>query len=370
MKKFFLITLMIAIAAVIILSGCGSEPAAPSPAPSPAPAPAPAPTPAKIEIIYTDHSPPTAAGVLLWDNEYIPKFKSLLPADLAARVNFTNYHASSLYPYAEQVNAVQQGLADITLWSNSFEIERAPLTDIMDLPFMGWRSSGESTAVWDAMEATVPELAAEWDDFIVLGRWNGLKRAFSAKDNKSLPSDFNGSKVIASGIIGDIFKGLGAAALQQAPGDWYTSLNTGLADTLVTGPSMLPMLQLADVTHYVATFTTGDLGYVGTTFIMNKDKFYSLPVEMQNAFVQLRPWLTQSMVRNDALETAKGLKYAVDKGMVVKTFTPAEEKLWFDAAAPIHQQWIQGGAKYGVDRQKIYDLAKYWINIYESGEAK
>jgi TRAP-type C4-dicarboxylate transport system substrate-binding protein len=321
----------------------------------------------KIDLIYTDHSPPTAAGVLLWDNEYVPLFKSLLPSDLAARVNFTNYHASSLYPYAEQVNAVQQGLADITLWSNAFEIERAPLTDVMDLPFMGWRSSGESTAVWDAMEATVPEFSAEWDDFVVLGRWNGLKRAFAAKEDKSLPADFNGAKVIASGVIGDIFKGLGAAAIQQAPADWYTSLNTGLADTLVTGPSMLPMLQLADVTKYVAIFSTGDLGYVGTTWVMNKQKFYGLPVEMQNAFMKLRPWLTQRMVDNDAKETANGLKYAREKGMVIKTFTPEEEQLWFEAAAPIHQQWIANGSKYGVDRQKIYDLAKYWIHIYETG---
>jgi TRAP-type C4-dicarboxylate transport system substrate-binding protein len=366
-KKLILIPLLIAIAAVLILSGCGSEPAAPASTSSPAPSPAPAPSTEKIEIIYTDHSPPTAAGVLLWDNEYILYFKSLLPADLSARVNFTNYHASSLYPYAEQVNAVQQGLADITLWSNSFEVERAPLTDVMDLPFMGWRSAGETTAVWDALEATDSELGAEWSDFIVLGRWNGLKRAFAAKDDKSLPADFNGSKVIASGIIGDIFKSLGAAALQQAPADWYTSLNTGLADTLVTGPSMLPMLQLADVTHYVATFSTGDLGYVGTTFIMNKDKFYSLPVEMQSAFLSLRPWLTQRMVDNDAKETAAGLKYAKEKGMVVKTFSPAEEQLWFDAAAPIHQQWIADGAKHGVDRQRIYDLTKYWIHIYETG---
>jgi TRAP-type C4-dicarboxylate transport system substrate-binding protein len=325
------------------------------------------PAPASYDFIYTDHSPPTAAGVLLWDNEYIPYFKSLLPAAMAAKTNFTNYHASSLYPYSEQVNAVQQGLADITLWSNSFEVERAPLTDVMDLPFMGWRSSGESTAVWDAMEATDPNIAAEWSKFIVLGRWNGLKRAFASKDDKSLPSDFNGSKVIASGVIGNIFKSIGAAALQQAPADWYTSLNTGLADTLVTGPSMLPMLQLADVTHYVYTFTTGDLGYVGTTFIMNKDRFYSLPAEMQNAFMKLRPWLTQRMVDNDAKETANGLKYAHDSGMVVKSFTPEQEQLWFQAAAPIQKQWIADGSKYGIDRQKVFDEAKYWIHVYETG---
>jgi TRAP-type C4-dicarboxylate transport system substrate-binding protein len=322
------------------------------------------------DLIYTDHSPPTAAGVLLWDNEYVPLFKSLLPPDMAAKVNFTNYHASSLYPYAEQVNAVQQGLADITIWSTPSEVERGPLNDVMDLPFMGWRSSGESTAVWDALEATDPNVGAEWGDFVIVGRWNGLKRAIASKNDVSLPSDFNGKKVIASGIIGDIFKGLGAAALTQAPADWYTSLNTGLADTLVTGPSMFPMLQLADVTHYMASFTTGDLGYVGSTWIMNKQKFYSLPAEMQNAFMKLRPWLTQRMIANDGIETAKGFKYAQDAGMVVKTFTPEEEKAWFDAAIPIHQQWIADGSKYGVDRQKVYDEAKYWINVYETGKAQ
>ena len=370
MKKFFLITLMIAIAAVIILSGCGSEPAAPSPAPSPAPAPTPPPAPAKIEIIYTDHSPGTAAGALLFDNEYIPKLKEMVGPEIASRIVYTSYHASSLYPYAEQVNAVQQGLADITIWSNAFEVERAPLTDIMDLPFMGWRSSGVSTQVWEAMEATIPELAAEWDDFVVVGRWNGLKRVIAAKSDAKLPADFKGLKVIASGVVGDVFKSAGAAALQQAPADWYTSLDRGLADALCTGISMFPMFKLTEVTDYVANFPTGDLGYVGSTWIMNKEKFASMPPTMQNAIIQLRTWVTQKMIENDAMETAKGVQACIDAGMTMTSFTPEEEQLWFNTALPVHQQWIKDGESKGVPRQKIYDAAKYWIGVYETGKTK
>jgi TRAP-type C4-dicarboxylate transport system substrate-binding protein len=371
------LSIMLVVALVVILGGtlaltaCSSgttttSTSAPS-ASTTASAP-PSTSAGEINIVYSDHSPPTAAGSLLWEKEYVPKLKSMVPADIASRINFTFYHAEQLFPYAQQVNAVQQGLADITIWSNAFEVNRGPLTDVMDLPMMGWRSSGESTQIWEAMEATIPEFAAEWDPFVILGRWNGLKRVITSKEDATLPADFNGNKVIASGVIGDVFKSLGAAPIQQAPPDWFTSLDRGLADSLATGISMFPFYKLADATHYVDIFVTGDLGYVGSTWIMNKEKFNSLPTEVQNAMMKMRPWLTQKMIANDATETATGIKYAQDAGMVIRYLTPEQEAEWFKAAAPIHQQWIQTGESKGIPRQMVYDAAKNWISIYESGK--
>ncbi len=376
MKKLSLV-LIIALVAILgstlALTACStgsttttSTSAPPASSTSSAP---PATSAGQINIVYTDHSPPTAAGSLLWEKEYVPKLKSMLPTDIANRITFTFYHAEQLFPYAQQVNAVQQGLADITIWSNAFEVNRGPLTDVMDLPFMGWRSSGESTQIWEAMEATNPDFAAEWSPFVILGRWNGLKRVVASKKDATVPADFKGSKVIASGVIGDVFNTIGAAAIQQAPPDWFTSLDRGLADSLATGISMFPFYKLADATHYVDIFATGDLGYVGSSWIMNKEKFNSLPIQVQSAMMAMRPWLTQKMIANDATETATGIKYAQDAGMVIRYLTPDQEKLWFNAATPIHQKWIQDGESKGIPRQKIYDAAKNWISIYETGAA-
>ncbi|MFH1647110.1 MAG: TRAP transporter substrate-binding protein DctP [Chloroflexota bacterium] len=372
MKKVLLICLALVLGVTLILVGCGQK-AAPAPGPAPsapaAPAPAPAPAPQKYEFIYTDHAPPMAGGNVLMHEWYLPRLKEML-GPMGNQVEFTWYHASSLFPYQDQINAVEQGLADICTWVNSWEIERAPLNDVMSLPFMGFQSSGIGTQAWEALNITVPEVAAEWKGFEVLGRWNGLKRYIGTNAGTlRTPADYKGHKIIASGIIGEIVQSFGGAALQLAPADWYTSLDRGLADSLIVGMSMYPMFKLTEVLDYAVAFPSGDFGYTGTNWVMGEKKFKSLPIEMQGAFRALRPQFIAQMVAVDARETAKGIQAFIDSGGKLETLTAAEEQAWFDVAIPFHEKWIAGNEAKGRPGKKVYDAIKNWIGIYRQGLA-
>jgi len=372
MKKVMLFLLLVVIASVVVVGSCG-EGAAPSPAPAPAPAPspAPAPPPEKIEIIYTDHAPPGAGGNVFMHEEYVPRLKAMLGPELGDRIEFVWYHASSLFPYGDQINAVEQGLADICTWVASWEVERAPLNEVVSLPFMGWPSAGLSTQVWEALEYNVPEFAAEYEGFVVLGRWNGLKRYVGVSGGPAnVPADYKGKSILASGVTGDILASIGASPLQQPPSDWYTSLDRGLADGILVGMSMYPMFNLTEVLDYAIAFPSGDFGYTGTNWVMSEKKFKSLPIEMQGALMELRPFFVANMIAVDARETAKGINAFIDTGGTLYTLTQEEEQAWFDASLPFHEKWIADGEAKGLPTRMVYDECMNWIDIYTKGIAK
>jgi TRAP-type C4-dicarboxylate transport system substrate-binding protein len=375
-KKFIVILVTVLTVSVLILSGCGEEetPPAATPAPvsetpapeKPSPEVPPPEAPENIEIIFCDNNPPTAGGNVLLHEGYVPRLKEML-GPLGDRVEFVWYHAESLFPYADQIDAVQRGAADMCTWVNSYELERCPLNNFTDLPFMGWQSTGIATAVWDAVSYSLPEVADEYSDFELIGRWCGLSRIIALNDEARVLADFKGKKILASGATADLLQSIGASPMLQPPSEWYTSLDRGLADGIASGYFMFFLFDIADVTNYAIDFPSGDLALSGQNWVMNKEKFHSLPLEMQGAMKELRPWLTQNMVAVDSAEKALGLQVFLGSGGTLYNLTPEEEQEWLDAAVPMHEQWIAEMDAKGLPGQKVYDEVMKWLNIYRKG---
>ena len=85
----------------------------------------------KIPLRYTDHIPPMAGGNIFIKKHYLPRVQEQL-AKIGYELDITFYHAGSLYKYSDQVQAVDQGLVDITVAVIPYETARAPLHEVMD----------------------------------------------------------------------------------------------------------------------------------------------------------------------------------------------------------------------------------------------
>jgi TRAP-type C4-dicarboxylate transport system substrate-binding protein len=364
-KKLLLTCLIVVLCGSFFLISCTEE-AAPAPETTPAPEPEAAPVPEKIEIVFTDNAPPTAGGNVLMHEGYVPRLKEML-GPLGDRIEFIWYHSESLFPYADQVDAVQRGAADMCTWVNSYELARCPLNNFTDLPFMGWQSPGIATSVWDAVSYSLPEVADEYSDFEIIGRWCGLSRVIATNFEAKVPADFKGKKILASGATADLLQSIGASPMQQPPSEWYTSLDRGLADGIASGYFMFNMFDIAEVTDYALDFPSGDLSISGQNWVMNKEKFHSLPLEMQGAMKELRPWLTTSMVAVESADKTNGLQAFLDSGGTLYNLTPEEEQEWLDAGAPMRDEWIADMEAKGLPGQKVYDEVIKWLNIYRKG---
>ena len=95
--------------------------------------------------------------------------------------------------------------------------------------------------------------------------------------------------------------------------------------------------------------------------IMNKAKWDALPKDIQKIFEDASAWYVPEALKMDMGEIQKATKVAVDAKHTITYLTPAELKLWADAAAPIHQDWIKDMESKGKQVTPLYEDAKKMI---------
>src|SRR3989304_5552522 len=96
-----------------------------------------------ISLKWSDYAPPSAGGNVFMKQEYVPRVNEQL-AKIGYKLDITYYHAASLYKQQDQVQAVEDGLIDITTLVPSYEKARCPLNEVMTFPLMGWDCYGGS----------------------------------------------------------------------------------------------------------------------------------------------------------------------------------------------------------------------------------
>ncbi len=106
---------------------------------------------------WSDHAPPTAGGNVFMRQKWVPRVNKEL-AKIGYKLDITYYHALSLYKYADQVQACEDGLIDIPIFVPSYEIARAPLHGLISIPFMGFNAQS-ACRIWFELQDTIPELA-------------------------------------------------------------------------------------------------------------------------------------------------------------------------------------------------------------------
>jgi TRAP-type C4-dicarboxylate transport system substrate-binding protein len=74
---------------------------------------------------------------------------------------------------------------------------------------------------------------------------------------------------------------------------------------------------------------------------MNKNKFNSLPPDIQKIFLDNREFAQQDWLRMAIEETKMGRDAAAKRGGTFITLTPEEKKLWNDTLFPVREEWIK-----------------------------
>ena len=79
-----------------------------------------------IKLIHSDNAPAHIRGNIYMREKWLPKINSEI-AKFGYKFDVTFYHSESLYKYADQVQALEDGLIDFATFVVSWEKTRAPL---------------------------------------------------------------------------------------------------------------------------------------------------------------------------------------------------------------------------------------------------
>ncbi|MFC1533038.1 TRAP transporter substrate-binding protein DctP, partial [Thermodesulfobacteriota bacterium] len=226
---------------------------------------------------------------------------------------------------------------------------------------MGWPYGAERlTKIWAELHEKVPAMKDTFKDVKLL--WlsaNPLMELHFTKKTVRVPGDMKGLKVTSAAP--EVLVSLGASAVSLPPPEVYTGLERGVAEGLNGPYSFLFAFKILPLVPY---HTKVDCGSNAFAFIMNLNKWNSLPSDVQKVIDGLSPWGAKRFCETAETLEAMGIKKAKELGHTFTVPNAKEMKLWFEGAKPGHEKWIKRMESKGLPGNLVYKTAKQLIEQY------
>jgi len=203
------------------------------------------------------------------------------------RIKFERYPGESLAKAAEQLDALESGMADVSLFVTTYTPGKVPLNTLTALPFSLQYSWVNATSYFQLVQE-MPEVKAEFTKHkvqVVSSYATGPYYVFSTKPIRTF-SDFKGKKIIGTGPLAELLKSAGAAPLGIVVTESYEALQRGTADGAVFGPSAAGSYNMDEVCKNLLKLPLGGVcGPIG----MNLNTWNRLPKDIQAMIESLVP---------------------------------------------------------------------------------
>ncbi len=203
------------------------------------------------------------------------------------RIKFERYPGESLAKAAEQLDALESGMADVSLFVTTYTPGKIPLNTLTALPFSLQYSWVNATSYYQLIQG-MPEVKAEYTKHnvrVVSGYATGPYYVFCTKPIRTF-GDFKGKKIIATGPVAELLKAAGSAPLGVVITESYESLQRGTADGAIFGPSAAGTYNMDEVCKYLLKLPMGGIcGPIG----MNLNTWNRLPKDIQAMIDSLVP---------------------------------------------------------------------------------
>jgi TRAP-type C4-dicarboxylate transport system substrate-binding protein len=285
------------------------------------------------------------------------------------KVKFKAYWAQSLVGSKEMMEAVRDGVADITFPCPSYFRSKVPYSSLTDVAFLNTAGQGgRQNIVWTRVSLS-PILKAEFD------RWNAVYLFSSHVPPYNLMGkvpvrslkDIDGKRIRALGGLGDLLKSFGAVPVFAPAPETFTALDRGVMDLAAgCGDYWFDAYKVAEASKY---YTLGmDMSSACCQALINKRSYKKLPEEVKKALPELREksWYISQEALAGAEKIQNWRKEYRGKGIEIMQF-PAEDRIKMkQAASNFWEEWIAKWEKQGVKHaREALNLVKNMVAIVE-----
>jgi TRAP-type C4-dicarboxylate transport system substrate-binding protein len=191
------------------------------------------------------------------------------------------------------------------------------------------------------------------------------------------PDDIKGKKIEGLGAISsEYWERLGANTVSLDAGDYYTSVNSGVVDGMLTHWACVNNYGLNDVLHGHTIFgeytdeypsgsgiSTGSMGYA-----MNLDTWKKLTEEQQGWVLEAFRYGAALSAEMDTTSAQEGYEKAKANGDEIVTISGDALKPWADAMQPVVDDWIAEceAAGIGEDATRVYNTLLQLVEQYKT----
>jgi len=294
-----------------------------------------------IKLTFADQNPTTGWGPT---NAVQPWVKKVEEAT-KNRVKIDIFPAQTLAKGPDIWNAVKSGVADMGWCWHGYWPDMTPLSDILHLPGLSFKSAEQASEVLWRLYEKFPAIQREYKDFQLLLLYAGDPR-FLITNKKQIKTleDIKGMKMrTPGGPPTDQMKALGAVPVLIPMPDVYQSLDKGVVDGNVISWEAIYSFRLYEVVKY---YTFAPLTSTYFSIPMNKQKWESLPKDIQEAIMSVsgleaaKFWGRNffDTVESAVMDNAKKGGYT----MIRYNLPPEEVERWVRVSGePVWKEWVK-----------------------------
>lgn len=295
-------------------------------------------------ITMSDYLPPTTpfvpGGVTPFQEAVV---ELAAEQDIDAEVEY--FGNSELHAADETLDAVSDGVTDITFIPAAYFAERIPEAGVVELPGM-FDSATEGTEKYhrfskEVLGETLNELGLQAVFAVAQPPYQLGMGTEKVED----PSQARGKLLrTPGGPIGLSIEALGATAVELASTDQYVGLERGTVDGVISPATTTTGNKLEEVLGYHTNNLS--LGSVGAIFVANLDWWQSLTAEQQQILESAGDRAAEHFgpYVDDAVETS----YETMEEAGVEIYAVPDPAAWEDVLYDVHEVWAgqideQGG---------------------------
>jgi len=271
------------------------------------------------------------------------------------RITFTVYAGGVLGGGNEQYDIVRTGKADMGNHSGlSYLPGRFPLNDVLSLPG-AFACTEAAQEVVLALQDRI--LYKEHPDVRLLSTFQSqVFYLYTADKPVRDIEDMQGLKIRSSGgIITPAITALGGIPITMAVPDLYLSLQTGVVDGGILGPSAIVSFKMADVIKHVLKF---ELGYAAQVIIMNHKTWEKIPDDLQpiitGAARKVGTYEVAIFAKDDPAVDAEIIK----RGGSTYTLPSYKEGRWVGALETVVREWVADLKAQGLPVKELMDIVR------------
>jgi TRAP-type transport system periplasmic protein len=234
------------------------------------------------KLTYSDHNPPTAFCSVNGNEPWLNEIERVTKG----AVKIERYYAEALAKGTDAWMALKTGVADMAWCAHGYWAGMTPLSDVMQLPFLAFKSGRQAGGILWKLKEKYPEVAKEYADVhVLLTHCTPPFSLITTKKQVKTMEDLKGLKLrVLAGPPTEAFKALGSVPVMLGMSDVYMAMQKGTVDGMGVPLGAMEIFNFYEVVKYW-THVPINTGYI--TVCMNKAKWNSLSPDVQRAIMSV-----------------------------------------------------------------------------------
>jgi TRAP-type transport system periplasmic protein len=275
LKKKALLSLSMVLIIIVVMGLVGACSSTPSTTTATSTA-ASTPTAKPVTLIFQSFDPEDS----IWGHVFGAWFKDLEQKS-GGRVKIESHWNGELVGLGDVFDAIKKDTLDIGTHLTSVPAGRFPMDEISAFTALDVITANYSRVQWE-LHKGIPEMNAPFSDVKVIWIGNSWPNPLGTSKKFGPVTKFSDNQGLKEVVFGDWQAQLGAAlgrtGVSLQPADTYSSFDKGVADGMQASITLFRTSKFGEVLPNV-TLMAGTLG--AWSVIMNKDKFNTLPSDIQ-----------------------------------------------------------------------------------------